>query len=406
MAASKSITKPKKKTAGKNKSSAGKSRTKSTNTPAYQRVADHVQNMVQEGKLAAGSMLPSERALADQFSVCHLTVRKGLSLLVKDGLIERQVGQGTFVADAANPRVSAAAQAGSAAVATPGNAVALCVVPSKTDTPMMGYAINGVRSVFGNRRYPLEIIEFPQGGCTDAFWEMTGDRLQGLIIQGYVSENDAAQLDARGIKYVSVGLQVGRPDIPWVHIDFENMLERIVREAYRFGHRSIGIVRWGAQAPQRAPDYDTPPTIEAYRHACHSFDMPLSADRIYQLPEVQRPDASLVDTRPVLQDLDNLPSLLITTDEVMANALLRDFVARGIKVPEDISLVCLLDSTPNAHTQPLSGVDAAAEYMSIYQKASRMLLSQIEGSPLLTTREAHKCKVHFKASLSTPKPSA
>ena len=376
-------------------------RSRSAKPPAYQRVADHVQNMVKEGKLEAGSMLPSERALADQFSVCHLTVRKGLSLLVKDGLIERQVGQGTFVADPTKKQATTAS-----ATTTQGNAVALCVVQSKTDTPMMGYAINGVRSVFGNRRHPLEIIEFPTDGCTDLFWEMIGDRVHSLIIQGYVSKDDAEQLDARGIKYVSVGLQVGREDVPWVHIDFDHMLNRVVSEAHRFGHRSIGIVGWGFQSPQRAPDYDAPPTIEAYRRACRSFDMPLCADRIYQLPEVARPDASLVDTRPVLDDIDNLPTLLIATDEVMANALLRDFVARGINVPKDISLVCLLDSTPNAHIQPLSGVDAAAEYMAIYQKASRMLLAQIEGTPLITTREAHKCKVHFKASLSTPKPTA
>src|SRR5690606_27922299 len=117
---------------------------------------------------------PSERALASEFGVCHLTVRKGLAMLVEEGLIDRQVGQGTFVADAKKSPAMEPASAG-----TRGNAIALCVIESKAEMPMMGYAINGVRRVTGASRVPLELIDYPHAGCSEELWAMLGERVQG-----------------------------------------------------------------------------------------------------------------------------------------------------------------------------------------------------------------------------------
>lgn len=386
-----------------NKGKASKAVTASTQTaagPAYQRVADHVQSLVQKGKLTPGSALPSERALASEFGVCHLTVRKGLALLVEQGLIERQVGQGTFVADRNKPS-SASSRTTGGATTKAGNAVALCVVETKTEGPLMGYAINGVRRAMGSGRRPLEIIDFPKGGCTDELWALLGDRVEGIIVEGYLSDTDIAKLRERGLKFVSVGIQVGSEDAPWVSIDFQDMLARIVQEVYRFGHRKAGLVEWDIKEPQRAPAHMLPPIPEAYRRACRQFNMNESADRIYKLPPVSWPDSSLVDTRSVMDDLDNLPSVLIVNDEVMAGALLRDFESRGVRVPEDLSMICLLDSTPNSHRLPLSGVDARAEYMAIYEAAAKLLKAILDGESLASVRVLHQCKVHFKASLAS-----
>lgn len=50
------------------------------------------------GSLAAGSRLPTERALALQFDAARNTVRKTMNQLASEGLIARHVGRGTFVA--------------------------------------------------------------------------------------------------------------------------------------------------------------------------------------------------------------------------------------------------------------------------------------------------------------------
>lgn len=53
------------------------------------------------GRLRAGDRLPVEKKLAEQYGVVVPTVRRGVKLLVDDGLIRREQGVGTFVTEAA-----------------------------------------------------------------------------------------------------------------------------------------------------------------------------------------------------------------------------------------------------------------------------------------------------------------
>ncbi|ODT66633.1 MAG: GntR family transcriptional regulator [Pelagibacterium sp. SCN 63-23] len=59
----------------------------------YQDLKSEITN----GTYKAGSRLPTERALAEHFSVARNSVRKTLNLLAEEGLIIRHVGRGTFV---------------------------------------------------------------------------------------------------------------------------------------------------------------------------------------------------------------------------------------------------------------------------------------------------------------------
>jgi GntR family transcriptional repressor for pyruvate dehydrogenase complex len=56
-----------------------------------------------EGRLKYGSRLPTERALANRYGAARNTVRRAMSRLAEEGLIERHVGRGTFVAKVAAP---------------------------------------------------------------------------------------------------------------------------------------------------------------------------------------------------------------------------------------------------------------------------------------------------------------
>lgn len=58
------------------------------------------------GLFTPGTRLPTERQLAQKFGAARNTVRSSLERLVAEGLIVRQVGRGTYVAESANPERS------------------------------------------------------------------------------------------------------------------------------------------------------------------------------------------------------------------------------------------------------------------------------------------------------------
>lgn len=63
----------------------------------YRRIADALAARIGSGRYAAGSKLPSEQALAEDFGVAYGTVRRAMDVLRERGLILTVWGKGTFV---------------------------------------------------------------------------------------------------------------------------------------------------------------------------------------------------------------------------------------------------------------------------------------------------------------------
>ena len=74
--------------------------------PKYLAIRRELEARIADGRLPAGSRLPSQRELADAFGVTLMTLRQALALLEADGLLVAKKGSGTYVAapeDAALP---------------------------------------------------------------------------------------------------------------------------------------------------------------------------------------------------------------------------------------------------------------------------------------------------------------
>lgn len=66
--------------------------------PAYLQIHNQIKKEIDEEVWQIGQRLPSERDLAETFQVSRMTLRQAITLLVEEGVLERRVGSGTFVA--------------------------------------------------------------------------------------------------------------------------------------------------------------------------------------------------------------------------------------------------------------------------------------------------------------------
>jgi len=66
--------------------------------PFYHQLYEILRSNIVDGTWQPGDLLPAESELIEQYGVSRITVRQALDALVKDGLIYRQRGRGTFVA--------------------------------------------------------------------------------------------------------------------------------------------------------------------------------------------------------------------------------------------------------------------------------------------------------------------
>ena len=66
-------------------------------TPLYLRLQEEIKAAIASGGLKPLAALPAEREIAAALSISRVTVRKALSGLVNEGLLEQRQGSGTFV---------------------------------------------------------------------------------------------------------------------------------------------------------------------------------------------------------------------------------------------------------------------------------------------------------------------
>ncbi len=67
--------------------------------PLYYQIRENLRDLILSNRFAPGEAIPSERELSQIYQVNRLTVRQAVTELVNEGLLRRQHGVGTFVAE-------------------------------------------------------------------------------------------------------------------------------------------------------------------------------------------------------------------------------------------------------------------------------------------------------------------
>lgn len=67
--------------------------------PIYYQLEEAIKEQIEHGEFRQGEMIPSEREFSEKYGISRMTVRQAITNLVNDGLLVRQRGKGTFVAN-------------------------------------------------------------------------------------------------------------------------------------------------------------------------------------------------------------------------------------------------------------------------------------------------------------------
>ena len=70
-----------------------------SNLPLHQQLYEILRRKILQDEWEVGEMIPPEPELMEQYNLSRITVRRGLNRLANEGLIYRQQGRGSFVAE-------------------------------------------------------------------------------------------------------------------------------------------------------------------------------------------------------------------------------------------------------------------------------------------------------------------
>jgi GntR family transcriptional regulator len=67
-------------------------------TPLYVQLAERIRDQIRDGVIKIGDALPSERELSEAIGISRVTVRRAIETLLREGLLSRKHGSGTYIA--------------------------------------------------------------------------------------------------------------------------------------------------------------------------------------------------------------------------------------------------------------------------------------------------------------------
>ena len=360
--------------------------------PKYERLKSYLMAEVTSGRWKPGDALPTEQYLADTLKVARNTVRQAMSELVRNGLIMRIPGKGTFVDDGSakkalktNERVGGELAPVVGGVQSAHGLAQFALITPEARTSYYPSLLDGFedasskihhQTLMGNSRNQpdtqariiLQLIDNQVAGV--AMVPVDGSRTPPFHIR---------QLQQRGIPVVFCHRAVEGTRAPLLAIPFYDIGRMAGEAMIRHGHRRVALLQLADSEKNpitplakgfcdaiRAGGGDLPDEF-VRKLTYHSPDrgIDLIEDEIYAVLEqiCRRPDR---------------PTAIMTSFDTLAELLFLQLAQMGLRVPEDISLMGFggMDRR-GAIIKRLSSV--TLDGRSVGQKATELLVEMSNG---------------------------
>lgn len=308
--------------------------------PAADRAAAWLRDAIARGDFPSGAWLPAERELVEQIGVGRPAIREAIAALLREGILERRPG--------GRPRIAswAAGSYGRPSTTAAGRFVIAAVIP-QPPTYTIAHAIQAglSRALNGsNRRPSLLVYDSYLAGPLDpalgvhpeieAFHRAETEGAQGVVVWACGAdgaEETLLRMQRSGIAVVFVDHRPKSLAFDFVGVENRSGVRAAVEHLHALGHRRIAYL----SHPDRVSAVVE--REEGYTEALH--DLGHRADPVM----LYRGGRSLaVRAREALEQFmahPTPPTAVVSVNDLHAFEVIRAAQERGLKVPDDLSVV-------------------------------------------------------------------
>ena len=278
----------------------------------YIDVSEAILSFIKKEKLKDGSRLPSEKLLASEFGVNHLTVRRALDILNKDGFISKIPSRGNFVGKS---------------VAAPAKSRLIGVIFPEYNT-FFSEILSGLESrmnIFG----ASPVVHFTRGSVERE--RRIIENLLDIGVNGLISAPSAGCAEEYGdlrIPSVFFDSYIENMDIPCVVTDDKSGAFAAVEHLILMGHKSIAYVggRDKTSALRKA----------GYVEALSKYSANVMDDYCLE-KEYSRQWG--FDAAASLVSMRKRPTAVFCANDLIAAGVMGYLSSRSLRAPDDFSIV-------------------------------------------------------------------
>ena len=289
--------------------------------PLYQQVKSLLESRILDGTLKAGELIPSERELRESLGVSSTTVRRALAEMVRDGLIVRRPGIGSFVSSDSKQLSLLLLIVGFDAAAW--------------HADIFGNLIGGIAEVTWEERTTFSVVHAPQDfhNVTAYLRNVAQEAaFDGVLLRpaGDLQEEWLAPLLEAGLPYVSIKRYLPHRLVNCVVYDDVRSGFRATEHLIQLGHARIGLV----VCPRTIMGRDR---ATGYFRALETHGIEPDSELVYNTESFMG-EAGFVAVRHLLA-LPEKPTAIFLASDRLATGCYRAIEEAGLQIPDDVSVV-------------------------------------------------------------------
>jgi DNA-binding LacI/PurR family transcriptional regulator len=340
---------------------------------------------IERGVYGEEGKLPSERALADRFEISRTSVRECLQLLVKEGLLVRIVGKGTYVAGAKNIPMAPAVD--------PSNHLAFLIGQNIFQFVQPGYnrVMLGAEQACRQRGYSLlfHSVEDEETGSKLGLGPEHG--IRGCLVAGGLRKRSLERILDSGIPIVLTDLIVDGSTSA-VGPDYASGTRQALQHLVELGHRHVGFVGF--------------PNSEKYQtfwQKLEQLDLRYNPHwvQFLQLPDVEPGILAGFHAMQAMLAGGSLPTAVLATNDLVAMGVIEALKLAGLEVPGEVNVIGY-DDLGRDQNPPLTTIRSYPE--EVGRIAAHMLIDELEGVSS-TNRVAVPTELVVRGSTAPPRAS-
>lgn len=336
----------------------------------YRQLTDLLRSELAGLARSGQTRLPTEQELAARYHMSRQTVRHALQLLEAEGLILRQQGRGTFIAEALQR--------------TSQRRIALLV--HRADAYLTPAFIHDLRSALTAENCTLTVHATDGSPARERqlLQTLAAEHVTGVVCEAAATARPSVNADLfqllaqRGVPVVLLGsANENLAHLPLAAPDHEAGATLLTRHLLHQGRRRFGGVFC----------HDDRGSVERFHALCRTLleaDLPLPESSILwlSLQDVYHPeDAHLIRQLDAFLDriTGDCDALVCATDE-LAHLLLNRMLLRGVRVPQDMAIAGM-DNSYLHQLGPVPLTSVGPRRLRPGAAAARLLLTLLSGSP-------------------------
>ncbi|MFA5148342.1 MAG: GntR family transcriptional regulator [Candidatus Omnitrophota bacterium] len=355
----------------------------------YQQFADIIREQINRGRYKPGEYIPSERQLSKDFKLNRMTVRKGMAMLIEEGLLQPFRGRGTFVTG-----YPAAKRAGG-----PPRPKDIGYVFIKdfnfplSKNPYYTEILEGAEAEASKLDYKffLMSVDYDESKLRDLASRIISDKIGGAVFVGRLDdkvEDIITSLAKRKIPVVVIDRYVPYSGVSAVLTDNAKGAYDAVNYLYSLGHREMGFIT-GPGSNQAVQE-----RIDGFEKAVRELKLKVRDE--FRAESDLHIHGGYLAMKKILGARKHPTAVFAINDEAAIGAM-RAIHEKGLKIPKDISLVGFDDIEWASHTMP------ALTTIKIYKKeigaaAVKKLTEQIEDKAALPVKNVMPVKLILRES--------